>query len=352
MPASDLSIPRPGVPLLQRLRWNAHRVALALQRARQSVWIVAGSPAALLSMDTLLRELRRNHPSHRLQILVQGNQDLEWAETRYPNDGVLPVPFPVAPVGRRFRDALNPRLVVEAGCRLESPLRPIGVPIVEWPVSVAADAGPNPGCDPRAAAVGRGPDWFAALFGWPPDAPVFAAAAVPQDRLAEAMQIWSDLRNRIPDARLILEPALATQTPPPLPGGMTWSRRSASSPARSDVIWADRTGEFPLLAEAAGALWIPDLTCLHPTMPALLGCRIWFDRRDRVTAAWIDAGVGTVFRPIRTWRIPPRVGSRSRAGALPAWNRMALDGRATLPARTGRAGTPSPFGTARDRQSR
>jgi hypothetical protein len=320
--ASNPSIPRSGAPLLQRLRWNAHRAALALQRARQSVWIVAGSPAALLSMDPLLLELRRNHPSYRLQILVHGNQDLEWAETRYPNDGVLPVPFPLAPVGRRFRAALNPRLIVEAGCRLGPSLRPAGVPIVEWPVSIAADASPNPGCDSGAVAVGRGPAWFAAHFGWPQDVPVLAAAGVPDDRLSEAVQVWLDLRSRVPDVRLILEPVHSARTPPPLPNGMSWSRRSAGLPAGSDTVWADRPGEFPLLAELAGAIWIPDLTRLHPTVPALLGCRIWFDHRDQATASWIDAGIG---RDLGATGLDARASDLRTSGAERARRREAAE---------------------------
>lgn len=295
MPSAAI-IPGPGPrphAFIEKLRWQAHAWTLALQRSHRSIWIIAGNRTALLSAEPLLQLFRHHYPSHRLQIFTCTVPDLHWALVRYPNDGVLPLPAPRRLLGRRLAAALQPRLVVEVGTRLPEALRPPGVPIRSWPGPRTAPACPF--CDPESLPPLRGPDFFRPILGWPEATPVLAAPLVPGHRLQQVLERWLTLRRLEPGTRLILEPAGPDAAPPPLPDGIRLGRRSApgKAPGECDLLWADVPGEFPFLAEAAGAVWVPDTPDFHPAIPAALGCRLWFDS-PAGDPPWVRGGFGRV----------------------------------------------------------
>lgn len=99
-------------PPLTHLR---RRAGVYLNRARRSIWFHGDAVADFAAADGLVRSLRRRVSTDRFLFTARDALACAWLRERYPNDNVLPLPLPIAPLLDRFFAQLNPRLVIVLG---------------------------------------------------------------------------------------------------------------------------------------------------------------------------------------------------------------------------------------------
>ena len=102
------------------------RAGLYLSRSRRSIWIHAGSVAAVEALAPLVRALRPRVEIDRFLFTAADAETCEWLRRRYPNDNSLPLPYGMRRLVRRFLAQLNPVLLLRVG-----PAPELGEPLLD-----------------------------------------------------------------------------------------------------------------------------------------------------------------------------------------------------------------------------
>lgn len=263
--AFGLALTAVGGPLLPLLRRTRHgrgiderlgRVPRGARGLARPLWLHAASVGEVLSMEPLIRELRRHRPDLPIIVSTTSWTGRNTAEERLGADGVLLLPLDIRWIVRRVVRLLRPRMLVIVETEI-------------WPTLIreVADSGaPVAMVSGRlsAAAIGR-----YRRLGW------FLAGVLGRFSLF-VMQTEEDaarLREVGAPAERIhvvgsLKFARDTATGPPRPSG---ARLSLPRDRPVFVAASTQPGEEALVLDAAAALWAIEprtLLVIAPRRPA------------------------------------------------------------------------------------